>query len=87
MWVKSNPILCGSISSRPSPFGVAMHNAAYKAAGVPFTYVAFGTENTREAVLAMRYLGIRGLGVSATVILIVCMSYILFYEFDKWGIL
>lgn len=61
---KSNPILCGSIASRPSPFGVAMHNAAYQAAGVPFTYVAFGTENTREAVLAMRYLGIRGLGVS-----------------------
>jgi len=61
---KSNPILCGSIASRPSPFGVAMHNAAYKAADVPFTYVAFGTESTREAVLAMRYLGIRGLGVS-----------------------
>jgi len=61
---KSNPILCGSISSRPSPFGVAMHNAAYKATGVPFVYVAFGTTNTREAVLAVRYLGIRGLGVS-----------------------
>ena len=61
---KSNPILCGSISSRPSPFGVAMHNAAYKAAGVPFVYVAFGIENTREAVLGVRYLGFRGLGVS-----------------------
>jgi shikimate dehydrogenase len=61
---KSMPVLCGSISSRPSPFGVAMHNAAYKAAGIPFTYVAFGTENTRQAILAMRYLGIRGLGVS-----------------------
>ncbi len=60
----SNPVLCGSIASRPSPLGVAMHNAAYKATGVPFTYVAFGTENTREAVLAVRYLGIRGLGVS-----------------------
>ncbi len=61
---KSNPVLCGSIASRPSPFGVAMHNAAYRATGVPFTYVAFGIENTREAVLAVRYLGIRGLGVS-----------------------
>jgi len=57
-------VLCGSISARPSPFGVAMHNAAYKAAGLPFTYVAFGVENTREAVLAVRYFGIRGLGVS-----------------------
>lgn len=61
---RSNPVLCGSIASRPSVFGITMHNAAYEATGVPFTYVAFGTENTREAVLAMRYLAIRGLGVS-----------------------
>jgi shikimate dehydrogenase len=60
----SNPVLCGSIASRPSQFGVTMHNAAYAALGVPFTYVAFGTHNTREAVLGMRYLGMRGLGVS-----------------------
>ena len=60
----SNPVLCGSIASRPSQFGVTMHNAAYQALGVPFTYVAFGTQNTREAVLGMRYLGMRGLGVS-----------------------
>jgi len=60
----SNPALCGSIASRPSQFGVMMHNAAYRALGVPFTYVAFGTQNTREAVLGMRYLGMRGLGVS-----------------------
>jgi shikimate dehydrogenase len=61
---KSNPVLCGSISSRPSPFGVTMHNAAYQAAGLPFTYVAFGIADTRQAILAMRYLGVRGLGVS-----------------------
>lgn len=60
----SNPVLCGSIASRPSVFGVTMHNAAYQATGVPFTYVAFGTEDTREAVLGMRYLGMRGLSVS-----------------------
>lgn len=60
----SNPVLCGSIAARPSVFGVTMHNAAYRAAGVPYVYVAFGIENTREAVLAMRYLGVRGLGVS-----------------------
>jgi shikimate dehydrogenase len=41
-----------------------MHNAAYKATGLPFTYVAFGTESTGEAVRAVRNLGIRGLGVS-----------------------
>ncbi|HUV90720.1 MAG TPA: shikimate dehydrogenase [Anaerolineae bacterium] len=61
---RSNPVLCGSIAARPSPLGVAMHNAAYRALGLPFVYVAFGVEDTREAVLAVRYLGIRGLGVS-----------------------
>jgi len=61
---QSNPTVCGSISARPSPFGVAMHNAGYKAAGLAFTYVAFAIENTQEAILAMRYLGIRGFGVS-----------------------
>jgi shikimate dehydrogenase len=45
-------------------FGVTMHNAAYEAADLPFVYVAFEIHDTREAVLAMRYLGIRGLGVS-----------------------
>jgi len=60
----SNPTLCGSISSRPGSFGVAMHNAAYQATDTPFTYVAFGTQDTRAAVLAARALGIRGLGVS-----------------------
>ena len=61
---ESIPILCGSIASRPSALGVKMHNAAYEATGVPYTYVAFGTENTKDAVRAMRYLGIRGMGVS-----------------------
>lgn len=61
---QSNPTVCGSISARPSPFGVAMHNAGYRALGMPFTYVAFAIERTEEAILAMRYLGIRGFGVS-----------------------
>ncbi|MBL7199686.1 MAG: shikimate dehydrogenase [Anaerolineae bacterium] len=60
----SSPTLCGSISIRPSQFGVTMHNAGYKALGLPYVYVAFGTEDTRAAVEAVRSLGIRGLGVS-----------------------
>lgn len=28
----------------------------------------------------------RVLGISATAVLTVCLSYILFYEFDKWGV-
>jgi shikimate dehydrogenase len=60
----SNLVLCGSIAGRPGTFGVAMHNAAYRALGLNFTYVAFGTEDTAGAVAAMRALGIRGLGVT-----------------------
>jgi shikimate dehydrogenase len=60
----SNPILCGSIAGRPGSFGVAMHNAAYRALGLNYTYVAFGTEDTEGAVRAMRVLGLRGLGVT-----------------------
>jgi shikimate dehydrogenase len=41
-----------------------MHNAAYEAAGLSYTYVAFAVQETEQAVLAVRYLGIRGLGVS-----------------------
>lgn len=58
------PILCGSIAARPGRFGVAMHSAAYRAAGLAYTYVAFGTEDTAGAVQAMRTMGLRGLGVT-----------------------
>jgi shikimate dehydrogenase len=60
----SYPVLCGSIAGRPGSFGVAMHTAAYRAFGLDYTYVAFGTEDTAGAIAAMRALGLRGLGVS-----------------------
>lgn len=60
----SRPTLCGSIAARPGAFGVAMHNAAYRALDLDFAYVAFGCEDTGAAVAAMRCLGIRGLGVT-----------------------
>jgi shikimate dehydrogenase len=60
----TNPVLCGSIAGRPGVFGVAMHNAAYRALGLNYTYVAFGSDDTAGAVAAVRALGIRGLGVT-----------------------
>ncbi len=60
----TNPVLCGSIAGRPGRFGVAMHTAAYRALGLNYVYVAFGTEDTAGAVAGMRSLGIRGLGVT-----------------------
>ena len=41
-----------------------MHNAAFRALGVEYVYVAFGTDDTAGAVAAMRSLGLRGLGVT-----------------------
>ncbi len=64
MPASSNPVLCGSIAGRPGRFGVAMHNAAYRALGLDYVYVAFGTEDTAGAAAAMRTLGLRGLGVT-----------------------
>lgn len=64
MTASSKPILCGSIAGRPGRFGVAMHNAAYRALDLDYVYVAFGTEDTAGAVAAMRALGLRGLGVT-----------------------
>ncbi len=61
---RSNPTLCGSIAGTPGRFGVAMHTAAYRALGLDWVYVAFGTADTAGAVQAMRTLGIRGLGVT-----------------------
>ena len=60
----SHPTVCGSIAGKPGRFGVAMHTAAYRALGLDWVYVAFGTEDTAAAVAAMRTLGLRGLGVT-----------------------
>lgn len=60
----SNPVVCGSIAGRPGRYGVTMHTAAYRAFGLDWVYVAFGTEDTAGAVAAMRTFGLRGLGVT-----------------------
>jgi len=56
--------LCGSISLHPSPFGTNLHNAGYRALGLPFTYVPFAVRDAEGAIAGMRSLGIRGFGVS-----------------------
>jgi shikimate dehydrogenase len=56
--------LCGSIASRPNKLGPIMHNAAYRALGLDFVYMAFGVTDLKKAIEGVRGLGIRGLGVS-----------------------
>ncbi len=58
-------VLCGSISLHPVGLGRAMHEAGYRAAGLPWAYVPFAVERDLEGALrGMRALGIRGLGIS-----------------------
>lgn len=60
------PTLCGSLSLYPVSLGAKMHLAGYAALGLPWQYMPFAmrSEGLREALIGMRALGIRGLGVS-----------------------
>ena len=48
----------------PFTFNVRIHNAAYSALGLDYTFVCFGVEDPAAAVPAIRALGIRGMNVS-----------------------
>jgi shikimate dehydrogenase len=54
------PTLCGSFAGRASSVGVRVHNAAYRAMGLDYTYVAFSIQDARSAVAALRALAMRG---------------------------
>jgi shikimate dehydrogenase len=58
------PTLCGSIAAKASPFGVALHEAGYKALGMDWRYVAIATDDLRATVASCRTLQFRGLGIS-----------------------
>jgi shikimate dehydrogenase len=61
----SSPItLCGSISRLSGLVGRTLHEAGYRALGLPFTYVPFEIADVAGALTGMRALGVRGLGVS-----------------------
>ncbi len=58
-------MLCGSLSLHPVSLGRAMHEAGYRALGLPWVYFPFAVERDLEGALrGMRALGIRGLGIS-----------------------
>lgn len=61
---RSIPTLCGSIMGTPFTFNVQVHNAAYRALGLDYTFVCFGVEDVPGAIAAIRALGIRGMNVS-----------------------
>ena len=56
--------LCISLASRPSVFGMTIHNAAYEALGLDFLYKACRVTEIGEGMRAVRALGIRGCSLS-----------------------
>ena len=61
---QSLPTLCGSIMGSPFSLSAKIHNAAYAALGLDYTFVCFGVEDPVAAVAAIRALGVRGMNVS-----------------------
>ncbi len=64
IYPNAETITCISLSSRPSNFGMTIHNAAYHALGLNFFYKAFATTDLVGALAGVRALGIRGCSVS-----------------------
>lgn len=60
----SIPVLCGSIMGSPFSLSARIHNAAYQALGLEYTFVCFGIEDPAAGIQAIRTLGIRGSNVS-----------------------
>jgi shikimate dehydrogenase len=58
------PRLCGLLADRPTRLSAALHNAGFRALGLPFAYVAFDTVDTPGSLRAMRVLGMRGLSLT-----------------------
>jgi len=71
----------------PSQRWYSMQVFAYLTAGIVtlIVYVIIKRTNLRDIDLKPGF--VKLLGITATVIVIVCMGYIVYYEFDKWGIL
>ncbi len=61
---QSLPTLCGSIMGSPFSLSAKIHNAAYSALDLDYTFVCFGVEDPGAAVAAIRALGVRGMNVS-----------------------
>lgn len=61
---RSIPTLCGSIMGEPFTFNVRIHNAAYRALEIDYTFVCFGVQDVPGAVQSIRALGVRGMNVS-----------------------
>lgn len=64
--INKDTIVCVSIAEKPGNFGAVVFNTAFEELSMNYIYKPFKLEakNLREAIAAIRVLGIRGCGVS-----------------------
>lgn len=62
--INKDTVVCISIATRPSNFGMTVHNAAYHALGLNFIYKAFHVSDIAGTITGVRALGIRGCSVT-----------------------
>lgn len=70
----------------PSQGWYSMQAFAYLAAGIVALVAYFVLKHIASKKVNLKPILIKSLGVVVTIIIIVCMAYMLYYEFDKWGI-
>ena len=62
--IETTPIICASVTAKAGTLGVKMHNAAYKAKGLNYTYIAISSDDIKKTLDALTTLNFRGLAVS-----------------------
>jgi len=70
----------------PSQGWYSMQAFAYLTAGVVALVAYLVLKHGASKKVNLNPALIKSLGVITTAIIIVCMTYMLYYEFDKWGI-
>lgn len=70
----------------PSQGWYGMQAFAFLAAGIVTLVVYFLLKRVGSADTTLKPAMIRLLGVAVTLIIVICMAYMLYHEFDKWGI-
>jgi len=77
-WVKEKDV--------PSQGWYGMQAFAFLAAGIVTLVVYFVLRRAAPTETDLKPAPARMLGVVATLIVIICMGYMLYHEFDKWGV-
>lgn len=64
MDINKNTIICGSLALNAGEFGCKVHNYAFTFFGLNYIYKPFSINNIEQALNAVRYLNIKGVGIT-----------------------